>query len=773
MNNDEIIDDQAHRGARLLSLTAARKHVPMRPLGSAILRGCNVHHTATVIRQNVDLGGLAGMHTDEAGPDFASRFLDRFVEMRRLLPDSAMPESFVKRLRSPGGVPFAEVLLEAILCVETAIAFRRHDLDPIGFSAVLPTASPRHIVLVWECRLPRISRKAAELGLAGCIELLPEVLQRRGRERREDFATALARFEGHGGWAEVSTTTAVLALAAKRRGLPCEALSGPYLRLGQGASQRLIYASVTEHTSLAASQLARNKHRTYRRLAEMHIPVARQIRVATQAEALAAASSLGYPVVIKPLNQKQAAGVSVGIMSPNDVSAAFERATQASQRVGQRVVVEAFVPGNAHRLLVVGGRFVAALKITAPTITGDGQRTIADLIQELNSDPLRNGVRLFKVPVDDALASDVALAGYALDDVLAKDKTIPLRAAANVAIGGLHSDVTDSVHEDNQELAIRATAAIGLDVAGVDFITEDISRSYTEVGGAIIEVNARPGLCMHTWPRYGNSRPVAQAVLELLFPPGVSGRIPVAVLAGDRRTRRVAHNLEAILRSSGKSVALALRRRGFVNGEATELNQAQPSKLVPALLRDRRVQTLIGCVSLRRTARKGLGLDSCDVTAIMDRNGHGTAESVARQAVYVLARATRGMLVVSVNNALARQALSEVHASRLVLVASNPRDPAIADHLAAGGAVVTIVRGQQRQDRIVLHRDNELLVSVRTRATRGISARQIVRRNMEAWMFAVALAFGMGVPGPDIEEAMRPGASSRSPMHRGAQNPES
>lgn len=686
------------------------------------------------------------MYSGKAGSDFARRFLDRFFDLRRMVPESGMTQSFLERLNSPTGALFEEVLFEAILAVETSMAFTMHNLDAIGFAEIVQGISPQSVFLVWECNVPKISRGAAGVGLAGFVELLPEELHPRREDGSEDFKTAFAALERRVRRRQRSTTTAVLALAAKRRGLPCEALRGPYLRLGHGVSQRMTYASVTGHTSLAASQLSRNKHRTNRCLAELRLPVARQIRVATAEEALTAANTLGYPVVIKPQKEKQATGVSVGIKNPNEIPAAFDRA----QRTGNGVIVESYVQGQVYRLLVIGGRFIAALKTIPPTVTGDGNRTIAELVEELNNDPLRNGVRLFKVKIDDELRRDLDLSGYGLGDVLEKDKTIALRSAANVAIGGVHTDITDSVHPDNQEMAVRATEGIGLDVAGVDFVTEDISHSYKEVGGSIIEVNARPGLCMHTWPRYGKSRPVGEAMLALSFPPGVTGRIPTVVVAGDRGTVRIAREIDAILRASGKTVGLVTRKSSFVSGQAAEIEGSQQRNAVRILLRDPRIETLVSAVSLCQTVKRGLVLDTCDVAAIVNRAADRDAEGLYQHGLEVVVKATRGILAVSAGNKSALEVMSTLDPKRLVLLSSSSQDPAIVGHVAAGGAVVFKVR-KQDQDWIVLYRKDKFIASIPVATTR--TGGRTSARSVKARMFAVALAFGIGLSGSDIEAA--------------------
>jgi cyanophycin synthetase len=744
MNKAKIID-VAQTKSRGFPAGRTSRPSPMRLLKSAILRGCNVHYRSTVIRQEVDLGGLEGVYSRKAGHDFAGRFLHRFFDLRRMVPGSGMTESFLKRLNSPRGVLFEEVLFEAILAVETSMAYTMRDFDTIKFAKIVRGSGSHGIFLVWECKVPKISRDATKVGLMGLSELLPEELHPRPQDGSGDFRSVFAGLQRSARRRQRSTTTAVLALAAKRRGLPCESLGGPYLRLGHGVSQHVLYASVTEHTSLAASQLSRNKRKANRRLAELCLPVPRQTKVATAKDALLAAETIGYPVVIKPLKDKQAFGVSVGIKNSTEVTPAFERARKA----GSGVIVESFVQGQVYRLLVVGGHFVAALKTVPPTVTGDGKRTILELVEALNSDPLRDDVRLEKVKVDDELTCDLALSGCGLDDVLEEGKTIAVRLAANVGIGGVHTDVTDSVHPDNQEMAIRATEGIGLDIAGVDFITEDISRSYKEAGGSLIEINARPALSMHTWPGYGKSRNVGDAILALTLPPGGTGRIPTVLVAGERGTVRVAWELDAILRTSGKAVGLAARNSAFVNGQVVQLEKTQRRNAVRILLRDPRIETLVSAVSLRQTIKRGLALDTGDVAAIMNHAVNRDAHTF-QQALQVVVKATRGILVVSARNKLALEVMSTLEPKRLVLLSSSFHDPIIVGHVAAGGAVVLKVRRKDR-DWIVLYRKDKVIASISvatTHAEETTSARRV-----EARMFAVGLAFGLGLSGNEIETA--------------------
>lgn len=720
---------------------------PIGLLKSRILRGRNVYHASTVVLQQVGLAMLAGLTTAEAGPDFSGQYLDRFLGLETVTPKGHMTDDFVERLGGAKGVPFEEALFQAILAVDMSLAFEMHRFDTPGFTKIVSTASPRYADFVWESDFPKTSLAAARVGLAGFVELLPDRLCPPGTHSEKAFATALEALRKRAARRTWSTTTAVLALAAKKRGLPYEHAGGHYLQLGHGAAQHLAFSSITGNTSFTASRLATNKLKANRRLREIGLPVPVHVKASTVDEALAAAEMLGYPVVVKPSKGNQASGVTVGIRNADDVSSAFERA----QRVGTSVVVETFVRGRAYRLLVIGGRFVAALQFTPPSVTGDGKKTIAELIDELNSDPLRNGVRLYRVEINDELRASLGLSRRALDDVLGDGEEIPLHTAANVALGAAHGDVTDTVHPDNQELAIRATAAIGLDVAGVDIVTTDISKPLKEVGGVIIEVNSRPGLCMHTLPRYGKPRDVAGAVLDLAFPSGAAGRIPIAVIAGDRGTMPVAQDLDALLRASGKTVGLNGRKGSLVNGQAVEAASRRQHDAARFLLRDPRVETIVSTTSPSRILQQGLGFDTCTVAAIMRPAADGDVETFQR-GIEVLVSGTTGIVVVNAANKLAIDAIGSLEPRRIVLLTQRVNDGSIERHLKAGGIVVVPTR-REGNEIIQLRRASETLASVPFSSI-GTASGNTKSSQLQAQMLAVALAFGLGLSGPEIELAM-------------------
>lgn len=724
----------------------------MKLLSRSILSGFNVHHDTSVIQQEVELGAFAGMSSGSAGPGFSERFVDRFCGLETLvpIPGGGMPDAFLERLNSAEGAPFVEVLFQAILAVETSMAFALRRLDAIGYSEILSGKRPDRVLLVWRCRIPEISRRAARIGLIGLEELLPTELRKKpdaGEGRFERAYDSLWRYARR---RKLSPSTTLLAQTADRKGIPWESMGGQTLCLGQGRFQHRFVSTMTDETTFQAMKFASNKHVCNRFLADLRLPVPRQAKADSVEQALSAAKAIGYPVVVKPVSSKKGAGVSAGLKGPDEIPVAFERASRA--RSG--VIVEAFVEGQDHRLLVIDGRFVAGTKRLPPTVTGDGARTIAELIEELNQDPYRDSLRRCPVKRDEELKRLLARAGYGLDTVLEEGEIFALRSTANVSTGGCAIDVTDRVHPDNREMAIRAIEAIGLDVGGVDFLTTDIGRSYKE-GGGIVEVNARPGLRPHTWPVEGEPRDVAGAMLEAFFPPGDQGRVPVALIAGGVGSGRVARGLDHILRSAGMTVGLVTTDGAFINGDPAGPEGAARPKATRAVLRDPRVEALVSTVSPRRAVRGGLVHDACEVAAIMGSTAGSRSVKETRRGLELVVRATRGKLVVRAGSRRALEAVEGVDPDRLILVSRNAANRAFRRHLEAGGLAVMTARDRGARV-IVLIQGDRTLASLPIKAVPALSVRDS-RARLDAHLFAVALAHGMGLSGKEIVSVLRNG----------------
>jgi cyanophycin synthetase len=553
----------------------------------------------------------------------------------------------------------------------------------------------------------------------------------------------------------LSPTSAVLMRAAKRRGYPIEGMTGQHLRIGEGARQHQIYASMTGLTSISATKLAADKRQTHRRLQKLQLPVPDQIRVESLTEARQALLDLGDAVVVKPQRGSRGGGVTAGVECAEDMETAFNKAAEIAQRAakgGSGIIVERFLPGTDHRLLVVGGQFLAALIRVPPSITGDGVRTARELINELNTDPYRDGFRLFHVDIDDTALALLRSRGYELDDVVGKNEDVPLRTASNVSSGGIPIDVTDRVHPDNRRMAEMAAEGIGLDVAGVDFISNDISRSYRDIGGGIVEVNARPGLCMHTWPRRGKPRQVADRVLDLICPKGDGGVVPKLLVAGERGIGAIAGATGHLLGCAGFAVGEASRDRRAPNDQPLETIKSNRRQVLRQLLNDPKLDALVSTTSMDRLLQRGLMLTSVDAVAILppaDESRHW----VHAKGIEILERSNKGRVVFWSDDLLAQAALRSTPLDKTVLVAREPGDYTTKKWLDDGGSVVMSAWGDGDVT-LTLHDRGQALFSARIAGVEQ-SARPIDLSDIEARMFAVALVFAAGFDASLIEKALK------------------
>jgi cyanophycin synthetase len=429
--------------------------------------------------------------------------------------------------------------------------------------------------------------------------------------------------------------------------------------------------------------MALDKRQTNRQLAQLALPVPRQVATASAAEAVAALKLIGAPVVVKPARGNQGRGITVGVQEPQDVAAAF----QCAHAEGTGVLIEEFVSGNDYRLTVVGGKFAAALLCIPPLIEGDGVRRVRQLIEELNAEPDRDKMRLSPVAFDNELEGHLGAHGYTLDSVPAPGAIIPIRKTGHVSRGGIPIDVTDLVHRDNREASERAARAVGLDVAGVDFVSPDISRSYREVGGRIVEVNSRPGIGMHLWPREGKSRDMGGAILDHLYPDSTTACVPLLLVAGSRGTGSVARFAENLLRAKGLTVGMSLKRGAYINGRPLDIPMNKLVRAPSTLLRDPSIEAMVAAVSLPHVAKHGLNLEKCDAVSLMSLDRETLTDDYAN-GLAVLLKANRGRFIVGSGNILARQALSQLDRSRIVLIAAGPNDPEVSDHIAAKGPAV-------------------------------------------------------------------------------------
>jgi len=399
----------------------------------------------------------------------------------------------------------------------------------------------------------------------------------------------------------------------------------PYIRLndqslvqlGYGVYQKRIQATTTANTNMIAVDIAANKHATKKLLGDMGVPVPKGFRIRDVAELEKTVNSIGYPVVIKPLDGNHGRGATVGISSFEDAQGAFAKAKESS-RTGW-VIVEKQIEGSDFRALVVNNQLIAVAERLPAHVIGDGMSTIQELIDATNADPRRGYGHekvLTLIQVDNQTLRCIRTRGYALESVLPKSEILYLKTTANISTGGTAIDRTDEVHPENVFLFERIARIIGLDVAGIDVIAPNVSEPLSESGGGVIEVNAAPGFRMHLAPSEGIGRNVAEHVIDMLFPPRSTSRIPIISITGTNgkttTTRLIAH----ILKGSGLTVGFTttdgtyIQNQQIVRGDNTGPVSAQ------LVLKDPTVQVAVLETARGGIIRSGLGFDYCDIGVV-------------------------------------------------------------------------------------------------------------------------------------------------------------
>jgi cyanophycin synthetase len=399
-------------------------------------------------------------------------------------------------------------------------------------------------------------------------------------------------------------STRSLVEEASKHNIPVKRLNkSSLIMLGHGRNQRMITAAVASSTSAIAVEVVSDKELTKQLLADGRIPTPRGRLVTRIAEIDDAVSELDFPLAVKPLNGNHGRGITTNIQTLEDAVAAFHLA----QKISRYVIIERHIKGYDFRFLVINYKLVAVAKRTPASVTGNGISTIGQLIDESNKDP-RRGIGhenvLTQITVDDNTLQILAESNLSLESVLQADQIQYLKYTANLSFGGTADDVTDVVHIENIRMAERVARLMDLDICGIDIMTEDVTIPITKRNGAVLEVNAGPGLRMHLAPSQGMARNVAAPIIEMLFPAGMSSRIPLVAITGTNgkttTTRLIAH----LAKEAGHCVGFTTTDGVFVNDQAIELGDCSGPASSALVLRDPLVSFAVLESVLSQTFRK-------------------------------------------------------------------------------------------------------------------------------------------------------------------------
>ena len=726
----------------------------MRILDHSVYIGPSLYAHFPVIRLELDLGVLEEWPTVRLGPGFTDNLLAALPGLADHGCSYGAPGGFLRRCREDEGTWLGHVL------EHVAIELQHVAGEGVTFGKTRSLDTPGHYQVVFQFEEESVGLEAANLGVTLIQSLLPAELRSNNAVPVDfDARTALESFIRFAQRRDLGPSTMSLVQTAQDRGIPWLRLNSQSLvQFGHGRHQQRIQATITSRTPHIAVELASDKEETNRILSTLGLPVPQQRLVQSEVEAARAARDIGYPVVVKPYNGNHGRGVSIHLMDEAQVRLAFTVAQEHSRSV----IVEKFVTGDDHRMLVVNGRLVAVSRRVPGHVVGDGSHTVEQLVAIVNSDP-RRGVGhekvLTRLEFDHQAEQLLQKKGYTPTTVPPAGEVVFLRSTGNLSTGGTAIDVTDIVHPDNEEMAVRAVKAIGLDVGGVDFLSDDITVSYKENGAGICELNAAPGFRMHVAPSEGKPRDVAGAVIDMLFPPGTPARIPIAAITGTNGKTTTARMLAHIHKLAGRCVGLTTTDGVYIDGQCTMKGDMTGPVATRMVLRDPSVDVAVLEIARGGLLRAGMGTRFCDVAAVLNvqpdhlgLKGIDTLEQLA-QVKRIVVEVAQDTAVLNADDPHCLRMADYTSAKNLCYVTLNPAHTLVREHIRAGGRAVSLESGINGQmitiydhgTHIPLLWSHLIPATLEGRAT----------HNVQNAMFAAALAFSMGVKLEDIRHGLR------------------
>lgn len=685
----------------------------------AIYRGPNIFSRRPMVRIRADLGMLEAYPTNTL-PGFASTLL-------ALLP--GLEHHHCSKGRAGGLVErMAEGTWLGHVAEHVAIELQALAGAPVTRGKTRSVAGrPGTYDILFEYRDEQAALLAGLHALRIVTNLLPAqfhtlsgeaLLPATSLARDASLAAMVAEVAAALRKTSLGPSTQAIVDAARDRGIPVTRLDERSLiQLGYGRRQRRIRASVTGQTSHVAVELAGDKQLTRQLLRDAALPAPRGVVTRTLEDAAREARRLARPWVVKPLNANHGRGVTLNVMDEEQLAGAFAAARVHSPRV----IVEEQLVGDDHRFLVIGGKVVAVARRMPAAVTGDGARAILDLVAAANRDPRRGAGHenlLTRIVIDEAVERVLAEQGLTPASIPEAGRLVLLRETANLSTGGTAEDCTDAVHPENIFVAEQAAAAIGLDVAGIDFLSPDITRPVSETGGGIVEVNAAPGLRMHLAPSSGQPRDVGGPIVDLLFPRAGRSRIPILAVTGTNGKSTTARMVARILREDGRTVGLTSTTGIYIGDRLIKTADASGPKSARMVLANPTVDVAVLETARGGLLREGLGFDRCDVGCVLnvteDHLGLKGINSVADLAnvksVVVEAVGGRGNSVLNADDPLTRRMARHAR-GRLCWFSMSAPAGQLREHVDAGGLAVTQEQDDGR-DVIMLYRNGERLAVV-------------------------------------------------------------
>src|ERR1700726_43365 len=726
----------------------------MRILDRSVYVGPSLHAHFPVIRLELDLGDLEAWPTGRLGGEFVDALAAALPGLVEHGCSYREPGGFFRRMREEDGTWLGHVL------EHVAIELQNIAGEEVTFGKTRSAIAPGVYTVVYEYAQRDEGIAAGELGLRLLCWLLPDAVRPAGSvpegwnwpEARDQFIRFAQR-------RALGPSTASLVRAAETRGIPWLRLNDQSLvQLGHGRFQQRIQATVTSRTPHISVELASDKEETNKILAGLGLPVPQQELVQSETQAVRAAQRIGFPVVTKPYNGNHGRGISIRLTSDEEVAHGYTVAREHSRSV----IVETFLEGDDHRLLVVNGELVAATRRTPGHVVGDGEHSVAQLTEIVNSDP-RRGVGhekvLTRLELDAQAHKMLTRAGLTTESVPEKGQIVYLRSTANLSTGGTATDVTDVIHPDNREMAERAVRAIGLDVGGVDFLSKNITESYRKIGGGICEVNAAPGFRMHVAPSEGTPRDVAAPVIDMLFPVGASARVPIAAITGTNGKTTTARMLAHIAKMGGYTPGLTTTDGVYIDGQRTVQGDMTGPVSARMVLADPQIDIAILETARGGLLRAGLGVTEVNVGGVLNvqadhlgLKGIDTLEQLSELKRIVVEVAT-DCAVLNADDPLGLKMAGYTEAKNICYVTMNPNHTLVREHVRAGGRACALEAGVNGQMITLYDRGGHIPLLWTHLIPATLEGRAI--HNVQNAMFAAAMAFSLGLKLDAIRQGLR------------------
>ncbi|NRB09859.1 MAG: cyanophycin synthetase [Richelia sp.] len=661
----------------------------MRILKIQTLRGPNYwsirRHKLIVMR--LDLEHLADVPSNEI-PGFYDGLVEALPSLEGHFCSPGCHGGFLMRVQE--GTMMGHIVEHVALELQSLAG-----MDP-GFGRTRETSTPGVYQVVFEYLNEEAGRYAGRAAVRLCQSIVD-----RGRYPQAELEQDLQDLQDFWREASLGPSTEAIVKEAEKRSIPWITLGARFLiQLGYGVHQKRIQATMSENTGILGVELACDKEATKRILADSGAPVPRGTVINFFDELEDAIGMVGgYPIVIKPLDGNHGRGITTDIRTWEEAEAAYDSARQISRCL----IVERYYVGRDHRVLVVDGKVVAVAERVPAHVVGNGRSTILELVEETNQDPKRGDGHdnvLTRIELDRTSYQLIERQGYTENSVLPEGQVCYLRPTANLSTGGVAIDRTDEIHPENVWLAQRVVKIIGLDIAGIDIVTTDISRPLREVDGVIVEVNAAPGFRMHVAPSKGIPRNVAGAVMDMLFPAEKPSRVPILSITGTNGKTTTTRLLAHIFKQTNKVVGYTTTDGTYIGNYLVEAGDNTGPQSAQVILQDPTVEVAVLETARGGILRSGLAFASANVGIVLnvaaDHLGLGDIDTIDQLAhlksIVAESVLPDGYAVLNADDHRVA-VMAEKTKANIAYFTMNPNSELVRDHIQKGGVAAVYENG--------------------------------------------------------------------------------